>query len=206
MSTFAILISETAAAGISITANNRLNKDVINYPSSKYSTVHIRIIRDDYKASDYQIEYISTFRIEFVRHGGKLLIIRRIFVKPFGRTPDKYASPPDGKELLVILCLGWCLNPIDKFLRYCCEFKDKQRKSFVTNIKKLDETLIRDGKAYKKVFFGYIDEDSARLIPKFRPSNNDEKSFSCQSARDFETQSWTVSKNGSVKDMVIFKI
>ncbi|TLD03133.1 uncharacterized protein PgNI_12524, partial [Pyricularia grisea] len=66
------------------------------------------------------------------RHDGRLLIIRRISAKPPGRTPDKYASPPDGKEPLVILCLGWCLSPIDKFLRHCCEFKDKQRKSFVT--------------------------------------------------------------------------
>ncbi|TLD03431.1 uncharacterized protein PgNI_12337 [Pyricularia grisea] len=89
-------------------------------------------MRDDHKASDCQIEYTSTFRIKLVRHDGRLLIIRRISAKPFGRTPDKYASPPDGKEPLVILCLGWCLSPIDKFLRHCCEFKDKQRKSFVT--------------------------------------------------------------------------
>ncbi|KAI7908773.1 hypothetical protein M0657_012140 [Pyricularia oryzae] len=137
-------------ASVSIAANDRLNRDVINYLSSKDSTEHIvtahtetadrpiipfwyqRTMRDDHKASDCQIEYTSTFRIKLVRHDGRLLIIRRISAKPSGRTPDKYASPPDGKEPLVILCLGWCLSPIDKFLRHCCEFKDKQRKSFVT--------------------------------------------------------------------------
>ncbi|QBZ66684.1 hypothetical protein PoMZ_13668 [Pyricularia oryzae] len=137
-------------ASVSIAANDRLNRDVINYLSSKDSTEHIvtvhtetadrpiipfwyqRTMRDDHKASDCQIEYTSTFRIKLVRHDGRLLIIRRISAKPSGRTPDKYASPPDEKEPLVILCLGWCLSPIDKFLRHCCEFKDKQRKSFVT--------------------------------------------------------------------------
>ncbi|KAI7908496.1 hypothetical protein M9X92_012156 [Pyricularia oryzae] len=137
-------------ASVSIAANDRLNRDVINYLSSKDSTEHIvtahtetadrpiipfwyqRTMRDDHKASDCQIEYTSTFRIKLVRHDGRLLIIRRISAKPSGRTPDKYASPPDGKEPLVILCLGWCVSPIDKFLRHCCEFKDKQRKSFVT--------------------------------------------------------------------------
>ncbi|ELQ32454.1 hypothetical protein OOU_Y34scaffold01153g2 [Pyricularia oryzae Y34] len=111
-------------ASVSIAANDRLNRDVINYLSSKDSTEHIvtahtetadrpiipfwyqRTMRDDHKASDCQIEYTSTFRIKLVRHDGRLLIIRRISAKPSGRTPDKYASPPDGKEPLVILCLG----------------------------------------------------------------------------------------------------
>lgn len=155
LATCAVLIPFVTASA-SVPANDQLNEDVVSYlqnlsaPGTRIVTAHTETIdvhktqfwnkkstRDDSKTGESQpVAYTPTFGSSWHWHGGSLLVIRRASAKSYGPmnsgTPDQYATTPNGKEPLLILCLGRSLKPIYGFLDACREHRKNQRKGFVS--------------------------------------------------------------------------
>ncbi|KAM7218350.1 P-loop containing nucleoside triphosphate hydrolase protein [Rhypophila decipiens] len=146
-------------ASISISGNDRLNKEIINYlattvltrsgtriltahSESKNHNYYYRraIERNDYKNEKrVPVQYLPTFGTTWFIHERNLFMVRRIFSysnrynsTSEGQTPDEYAGAPEGDEPLVVMCLGRSVQPIKRFLEMVREFDEKQREAYVT--------------------------------------------------------------------------
>ncbi|RKU39816.1 hypothetical protein DL546_000161 [Coniochaeta pulveracea] len=147
-------------ASISVPANDRLNREILNWVGSnvilrqntRILTAGTEPIESDSwhsrgreERNDYQherripITYLPTFGVTWFIHEGTLFMIKRI---PTGRTfyrasssfysPDEFQDAPTGNEPLVVICLGRNVMPIKRFLDTCRDFAEKQREEFVT--------------------------------------------------------------------------
>jgi chaperone BCS1 len=147
-------------ASISVPANDRLNREILNWVGSnvllrqntRILTAGTEPIETDSwhakgreERNDYQhekripITYLPTFGVTWFVHDGSIFMIKRV---PTGRTiyrssssfytPDEFQDAPTGDEPLVVICLGRSVAPIKRFLDTCRDFAEKQREDFVT--------------------------------------------------------------------------
>lgn len=152
-------ITRFLTASISIASSDRLNREVLNWLGANVLTKQrTRILtarsetiqneawsyrRVTHERNDYHhekrvpIQYLPTFGTTWFMHNFNLFLVRRIPNSSsrhsyYRNVPDEYAAAPEGDEPLVVMCLGWSIGPIKKFLDTCRDFADKQREAFIT--------------------------------------------------------------------------
>ncbi|KAK8017048.1 hypothetical protein PG993_015237 [Apiospora rasikravindrae] len=155
-------ITRLFTASVSISGNDRLNREVLNWVGAKVLlhqetrilTATSEIIQNpawDYRRVQNQkseprqvgkrlpIQYLPTFGITWFFHDRNIFLVRRIRSSHHDEqllgfdSPDQYVVPPSGHEPLVVMCLGRSVAPIKRFLDTCREFAEKQRDdAFVT--------------------------------------------------------------------------
>jgi chaperone BCS1 len=148
-------------AAISIPANDRLNREILNWIGAEVLTRqatrmltagtepvatetgpwHFRrepIQRDDINHEKrVPIRYLPTFGITWFIHERNVFLVRRVPKRmdaslSSSYVPSEYAAAPTGTEPLVVMCLGRSVGPIKRFLDHCRDFAEKQREAFVT--------------------------------------------------------------------------
>jgi chaperone BCS1 len=152
-------ITRFFTASISIPANDRLNREILNWIGAKVlerqgtriltagteavetDAWHYRrfaVERNDYHHEKRMpIRYLPTFGITWFLHEGNVFLIKRVptsssISSSSFYVPDEYAAAPTGSEPLVVMCLGRSVSPIKRFLDQCRDFAEKQREAFVT--------------------------------------------------------------------------
>ncbi|KAB5540255.1 BCS1 N terminal-domain-containing protein [Coniochaeta sp. 2T2.1] len=152
-------ITRFFTASISIPANDRLNREILNWVGAKVlerqgtriltagteavetDAWHYRRFqaeRNDYSHEKrIPIRYLPTFGITWFLHDGNVFLVKRVptsssIMSSSFYVPDEYAAAPTGNEPLVVMCLGRSVAPIKRFLDQCRDFAEKQREAFVT--------------------------------------------------------------------------
>ncbi|KAB5576282.1 BCS1 N terminal-domain-containing protein [Coniochaeta sp. 2T2.1] len=152
-------ITRFFTASISIPANDRLNREILNWVGAKVlerqgtriltagteavetDAWHYRrfqVERNDYSHEKRMpIRYLPTFGITWFLHDGNVFLVKRVptsssIMSSSFYVPDEYAAAPTGNEPLVVMCLGRSVAPIKRFLDQCRDFAEKQREAFVT--------------------------------------------------------------------------
>lgn len=146
-------------ASVSIAADDRLNKEVLNWlganvlprQNTRLLNAKSEAIRDDswssYRRSNTSrndlnherrvpVQYFPTYGTTWFIHDWHVFMVRRcpsVGMLIQGQTqPDEYSTAPEGEEPIVILCLGRSAAPIKRFLDTCRDFADKQKETFTT--------------------------------------------------------------------------
>ncbi|OIW32756.1 P-loop containing nucleoside triphosphate hydrolase protein [Coniochaeta ligniaria NRRL 30616] len=152
-------ITRFFTASISIPANDRLNREILNWLGAKVlerqgtriltagteavetDAWHYRrfaVERNDYHHEKRMpIKYLPTFGITWFLNDGNVFMVKRVPTSSSIKSssfyvPDEYAAAPTGSEPLVVMCLGRSVAPIKRFLDQCRDFAEKQREAFVT--------------------------------------------------------------------------
>ncbi|KAL8314328.1 hypothetical protein RB593_008111 [Gaeumannomyces tritici] len=153
-------VTRFCTASVSITASDRLNREVLNWLGAMVLTrQRTRILaarsetvdndswgwrqvteRDDFRHEQRKpVEYLPTFGATWFVYQMRVFVVRRIprtssaLPRLLGaETPDEYADAPSGNESLVVMCLGRSVEPIKKFLEECRDFSDFQREECIT--------------------------------------------------------------------------
>jgi mitochondrial chaperone BCS1 len=152
-------ITRFFTASISVAANDRLNREILNWlgaevlprQATRILTARSEILDSDAwhyrrvqrKRDDVTfekrapIEYLPTFGTTWFLYERNVFIVRRIPTamtssNRFGDVPDEFAAAPEGDEPLVIMCLGRSVEPIKRFLDMVRGFADKQRDAYIT--------------------------------------------------------------------------
>lgn len=152
-------ITRFFTASISIPANDRLNREILNWVGAKVlerqgtriltagteavetDAWHYRrftVERNDYHHEKRMpIKYLPTFGITWFLNEGNIFLVKRVptsssIMSSSFYVPDEYAAAPTGSEPLVVMCLGRSVTPIKRFLDQCRDFAEKQREAFVT--------------------------------------------------------------------------
>lgn len=152
-------ITRFFTASISIPANDRLNREILNWVGSKVLesqstrilTAGTEAIKTDawhyrrpaVERNDYHhekrmpIKYLPTFGITWFVYEGRVFLVKRVptsnsIMSSSFYVPDEYAAAPTGSEPLIVMCLGRSVTPIKRFLEQCRDFAEKQREAFVT--------------------------------------------------------------------------
>jgi len=95
------------------------------------------MITDMPKNEMLYIHYSPSFRLAWFIYESNVFLIRRVPVQvPIGdggatglSMPKEYDSEPEGKEPLVVMCLGRSVKPIKNFLETCRRFAEKGKNS-----------------------------------------------------------------------------
>lgn len=146
-------------ASISIAANDRLNREILNWVGANVLTQQktriltagteavetdawhyrrVAVERNDYHHEKRMpITYLPTFGITWFVHQRTIFMVKRVptsssIMSSSFYVPDEYAAAPTGDEPLVVMCLGRTVKPIKAFLDTCRDFAEKQREEFVT--------------------------------------------------------------------------
>jgi len=144
-------------SSISIGSNDRLNREILNWvgaqivtrQGTRILTAQTETIRTDAwyapqktERNDYNhekrapIQYLPTFGTTWFIHEYRVFMVQRVptsmLMSRALNSPNEYVSAPEGKEPLLIMCLGRSVTPIKKFLETCRNFADKQREAYVT--------------------------------------------------------------------------
>ncbi|RDW64577.1 hypothetical protein BP6252_10228 [Coleophoma cylindrospora] len=145
-------------SSISITSNDRLNREILNWISNqilmqqgtRILTARTENVQTDawYQRSNdterndltfekrVPIQYLPTFGTTWFIYEYHIFLVRRISTTTrwtqMNGVPDEYAAAPEGDEPLVIMCLGRSVEPIKRFLATCRDFSDTQREAFIT--------------------------------------------------------------------------
>jgi chaperone BCS1 len=152
-------ITRFFTASISIPANDRLNREILNWvgaevlerQGTRILTAGTEAVETDAwhyrrfaaERNDYHhekrmpIKYLPTFGITWFLHEGNVFLVKRVptsssIMSSSFYVPDEYAAAPTGSEPLVVMCLGRSVAPIKRFLDQCRDFAEKQREAFVT--------------------------------------------------------------------------
>ena len=104
------------------------------------ATSHPNFTRNDLCPEKYPpIQYLPTFNTTWFFFERHVFIIRRINhtgsctgLTSTGDASNEWSSTPEGKEPLLVLCLGRSVAPIKRFLESCRVFAERQREAFVT--------------------------------------------------------------------------
>jgi chaperone BCS1 len=146
-------------ASISIPANDRLNREILNWLGAKvlerqgtriltagtepvetdaWAYRRFGVERVDYHHEKRTpVKYLPTFGITWFWHEGNVFLVKRVptsssISSSSYYVPDEYKAAPTGSEPLVVMCLGRSVGPIKRFLEQCRDFAEKQREAFVT--------------------------------------------------------------------------
>lgn len=151
--------TQFCTASVSIAANDRLNKEILNWigdqvltrQGTRILTARTEAIQTD--ASLYfrhhsgpterndvsfdkriPIQYLPTFGTTWFVFERNIFLVRRMAgqIRTTGEVPTEYAVAPEGNEPLVIMCLGRSVAPIKQFLESCRDFAEQQRAKYVT--------------------------------------------------------------------------
>ncbi|KAJ9149542.1 p-loop containing nucleoside triphosphate hydrolase protein [Coniochaeta hoffmannii] len=152
-------ITRFFTASISIPANDRLNREILNWVGARvlerqgtriltagtepletdaWAYRRFGVERNDYHHEKRTpIKYLPTFGITWFLHEGNMFLVKRVPTSSSINSssfyvPDEYKAAPTGSEPLVVMCLGRSVAPIKRFLDHCRDFAEKQREAFVT--------------------------------------------------------------------------
>ncbi|KAK2036517.1 P-loop containing nucleoside triphosphate hydrolase protein [Colletotrichum somersetense] len=150
-------ITRFFTASISIGANDKLNREVLNWlgahvltrQGTRVLTARTEVIqneawyyrkpveRDDlHHEKRVPVQYLPTFGTTWFVYEGGFFMVRRVSIRTnrsvYTGIPDEYSAAPEGDEPLVVLRLGRSIQPVKDFLNNCRAFADKQREAFIT--------------------------------------------------------------------------
>ncbi|KAK1595602.1 P-loop containing nucleoside triphosphate hydrolase protein [Colletotrichum navitas] len=150
-------ITRFFTASISIGANDKLNREVLNWlgahvltrQGTRVLTARTEVIqneawyyrkpveRDDlHHEKRVPVQYLPTFGTTWFVYEGGFFMVRRVSTRTnrsvYTGIPDEYSAAPEGDEPLVVLRLGRSIQPVKDFLNNCRDFADRQREAFIT--------------------------------------------------------------------------